>query len=107
MGIAVIGGMAFATVLTLYVIPAIFLRKQRFQRNKPLSSISFIYESILPYILHFISRLSMRGYAGLWPRHSNWTRNNFDVQIGKLDVEIAKNNNGEQAGLLPTLQGTT
>jgi len=34
-------------------------------------------------------------------------RNNFDVQIGKLDVEIAKNNNNwGQAGLLPTINLT-
>lgn len=34
-------------------------------------------------------------------------RNNFDVQIGKLDIEIAKNNNNwGQAGLLPTINLT-
>jgi outer membrane protein TolC len=34
-------------------------------------------------------------------------RNNFDVQIGKLDVEIAKNNNNwGQAGLLPMINLT-
>jgi outer membrane protein len=34
-------------------------------------------------------------------------RNNFDVQIGKLDVEIAKNNNNwGQAGMLPTINLT-
>ena len=34
-------------------------------------------------------------------------QNNFDVQIGKLNVEIAKNNNNwGQAGLLPTINLT-
>lgn len=34
-------------------------------------------------------------------------RNNFDVQIGKLDVEIARNNNNwGQAGMLPTINLT-
>lgn len=113
LGVVIVGGIVFSLILTLFVIPAIYIIFQEMKdwfRNRKNRKTEMKHLILLP-ALWLSSMANAQQTITLQEAITTALKNNLDLQVSANDAEIAHNNNNSgMAGMLPSVTfnaGTT
>lgn len=112
LGIVVIGGLMFSLLLSLFIVPAMFILIPAFIKNvwkkvKQLFGSRAVATSILIIALGFFNEVHSQQLLTVEQAVELALKNNYDILIAKNDAEIAaRNNTVGNAGMLPKINAT-